>query len=109
MTRSQWQNAQYTDIQREARVSIASADVLAKMRIGSEERSEAARYLSVAMVRERATRDACARCVRAQVCLLMSLLCSCLTGWPRAVLVRLALIGSRLIPILASLVWAGLW
>ena len=58
MMRSQWQNAQYTDIQRES--SIASADVLAKMRIGSKERSEAKRYLSVAMVREkeRATRDA---------------------------------------------------
>ena len=44
--------------------SIASADVLAKMRIGSKERSEAKRYLSVAMVRERESDARCARCVR---------------------------------------------
>ena len=34
------------------------------MRIGSKERSEAKRYLSVAMVRERESDARCARCVR---------------------------------------------
>ena len=65
MMRSQWQsgNTQTSSTKRES--SIASADVLAKMRIGSKERSEAKRYLSVAMVRERerATRDAPDACV----------------------------------------------